>query len=79
MQPHKGYALVYHAPKALPGDVPLYVLQMKSASTLVTQRSYNMAQQQYLPGLTMPVGRALSDLATGADDREIENAYIEVS
>eukprot|EP00878_Enallax_costatus_P012484 GHUV01013037.1.p4 GENE.GHUV01013037.1~~GHUV01013037.1.p4 ORF type:complete len:112 (+),score=43.06 GHUV01013037.1:346-681(+) len=50
---------------------------MKAASMLVSQRSQNMAQQQYLPGLTMPVGRALSDLATGVDDREIENAYIE--
>lgn len=33
---------------------------------------------QYLPGLTMPAGRHLSDLATKEDDREIEDAYIEV-
>eukprot|EP00879_Flechtneria_rotunda_P006477 GHRR01006806.1.p1 GENE.GHRR01006806.1~~GHRR01006806.1.p1 ORF type:complete len:372 (+),score=93.78 GHRR01006806.1:1523-2638(+) len=41
------------------------------------ERSHSMAQQQYLPGLTMPAGHHPSDLTTPDDPKEIENAYIE--
>lgn len=49
---------------------------MSGAPPMKELRSKSMAQ--YLPGLTMPAGRHLSHLATTEDDREIENAYIEV-
>jgi len=62
---------------------PIYCLcQLRITATIMTsgpeRQMSAVAQQKYLPGLTMPAGHLSADLINPDAPEEVENAYIEV-